>query len=204
MPVLAARGYAVFRPNYRGSTGYGDAFLRDVVGGYFRNMHLDVMAGVDALVQQGLADPDRLAVMGVERRRTPHEQADHVHGPFQGRLVHGRRGNWMSLFAQTRHAIEPGAVVRRHAVAARTRRSTRIWDKSPLKDVAEGEDADAVLRRSGGSAGADAAIGRDVSCGCVATACRRGSTSRRARAISGAELRHQLSKANAELEWFER
>ena len=41
-PVLTGKGYAVLRPNYRGSTGYGNAFLRDVVGGYFKNMHLDV------------------------------------------------------------------------------------------------------------------------------------------------------------------
>ena len=34
------------------------------IGNYFRNMHLDVMAGVDALVKRGIADPDRLVVMG--------------------------------------------------------------------------------------------------------------------------------------------
>ncbi|MCE2559224.1 MAG: S9 family peptidase, partial [Acidobacteria bacterium] len=33
--VLTARGYFVFKPNYRGSTGYGDPFLRDMVGHYF-------------------------------------------------------------------------------------------------------------------------------------------------------------------------
>ncbi len=32
--VLAALGYVVLQPNYRGSTGYGEAFLRDMVGGY--------------------------------------------------------------------------------------------------------------------------------------------------------------------------
>lgn len=35
----------VLRPNYRGSTGYGDAFLRDMVGGYFKQAHLDLLAG---------------------------------------------------------------------------------------------------------------------------------------------------------------
>ena len=57
VPVLAAKGYAVFRPNYRGSTGYGSAFVRDIVGDYFRNMHLDVLAGVDALIKQGSPIP---------------------------------------------------------------------------------------------------------------------------------------------------
>ena len=43
--VYAAKGYAVLRPNYRGSTGYGDKFLRDMVNGYFKQSHLDVHGG---------------------------------------------------------------------------------------------------------------------------------------------------------------
>jgi dipeptidyl aminopeptidase/acylaminoacyl peptidase len=62
--VLAGQGYAVFLPNHRGGTGYGDAFMRDMVGNYFRNSHLDVLDGIDALVTQGIADSDRLVKMG--------------------------------------------------------------------------------------------------------------------------------------------
>ncbi len=61
---LPARGYAVLLPNYRGSTGYGDKFVTDLVG---RENDLDVediLTGVDSLVGQGIADPDRLGVMG--------------------------------------------------------------------------------------------------------------------------------------------
>src|SRR6185369_7422021 len=61
-PVLTAKGYAVLRPNYRGSLGYGAAFYRDVVNGFFHNMATDVLAGVDHLIQAGIADPDRLVV----------------------------------------------------------------------------------------------------------------------------------------------
>jgi dipeptidyl aminopeptidase/acylaminoacyl peptidase len=61
---LAARGYAVFCPNVRGSTGYGWKFLvknrADWGGGDFQ----DVMAGVDHLIARGVADPDRLAIGG--------------------------------------------------------------------------------------------------------------------------------------------
>lgn len=64
LPVLAAEGYMVFLPNHRGGTGYGDRFVRDMVGRYFRNAHHDVMDGIDALVERGLADPDRLIKMG--------------------------------------------------------------------------------------------------------------------------------------------
>ena len=63
-PSSRRKGFAVLRPNYRGSIGYGNAFYRDIVGGYFRHMHLDVMAGVDRLIEMGIADPDRLAVTG--------------------------------------------------------------------------------------------------------------------------------------------
>jgi dipeptidyl aminopeptidase/acylaminoacyl peptidase len=64
MPILAAHGYAVLRTNHRGGTGYGDAFLRDMVGKYFRNAHLDVLSGVDHLIKLGIADPNKLVKMG--------------------------------------------------------------------------------------------------------------------------------------------
>ena len=64
LPVLAAAGYVVLSPNHRGSAGYGDAFLRDMVGDYFRNSDRDVLAGVDWLIGEGIADPTKLVVMG--------------------------------------------------------------------------------------------------------------------------------------------
>lgn len=61
---LATRGYVVLLPNPRGSTGRGTAFasaiIHDLGGVDFR----DVMAGVDALIEGGIADPDRLGVGG--------------------------------------------------------------------------------------------------------------------------------------------
>jgi dipeptidyl aminopeptidase/acylaminoacyl peptidase len=61
---LTARGYAVLCPNYRGSTGYGDRFLTDLIGRENDIEVKDILAGVDALVLRKLADPERLAVMG--------------------------------------------------------------------------------------------------------------------------------------------
>ncbi|MBC7528079.1 MAG: S9 family peptidase [Chthonomonadaceae bacterium] len=61
---FAARGYAVLRPNPRGSTGYGSKFrhanLKDWGGADYR----DLMAGVDHVIAIGVADPNRLGVMG--------------------------------------------------------------------------------------------------------------------------------------------
>jgi dipeptidyl aminopeptidase/acylaminoacyl peptidase len=61
---LPARGYAVLLPNYRGSTGYGDKFITDLIGRENDVDVQDILKGVDALVDQGIADPDRLGVMG--------------------------------------------------------------------------------------------------------------------------------------------
>ncbi len=62
--LLAARGYAVFMPNIRGSIGYGQKFVEmnraDWGGADFR----DVMAGVDDLIARGIADPEKLGIGG--------------------------------------------------------------------------------------------------------------------------------------------
>lgn len=62
--LLPAKGYAVLCPNYRGSTGYGDKFLTDLVGNENDLDVQDILKGVDALVEKGIADPERLAVTG--------------------------------------------------------------------------------------------------------------------------------------------
>lgn len=62
--LLPAKGYAVFCPNYRGSTGYGDKFLEQLIGRENDIEVADILSGVDSLVEQGIADPDRLGVSG--------------------------------------------------------------------------------------------------------------------------------------------
>lgn len=62
--LMAARGYALLSPNYRGSTGYGDKFLVDLVGRENDIEVEDILKGVDAMIERGIADPERLAVMG--------------------------------------------------------------------------------------------------------------------------------------------
>ncbi|MBY0521897.1 MAG: S9 family peptidase [Gemmataceae bacterium] len=62
--TFAARGYAVLRPNPRGSSGYGKKFRYANYGDWGGGDYKDVMAGVDHLVERGIADPDRLGVMG--------------------------------------------------------------------------------------------------------------------------------------------
>jgi dipeptidyl aminopeptidase/acylaminoacyl peptidase len=65
-PIAAftARGIAVLRPNPRGSSGYGVAFRRANVKDWGGKDYIDLMNGVDKVIEMGVADPDRLGVMG--------------------------------------------------------------------------------------------------------------------------------------------
>lgn len=62
--LFPAKGWAMLSPNYRGSTGYGDAFLTDLIGRENDIEVADILAGVDAMVERGIADETRMAVMG--------------------------------------------------------------------------------------------------------------------------------------------
>ena len=62
--LAATQGWLVFRPNYRGSSGYGDDFMLQIAPHLVSKPGEDILAGVDALVRDGYADPDRLAVGG--------------------------------------------------------------------------------------------------------------------------------------------
>ena len=62
--LLANRGYAVLQVNFRGSTGYGKAFVKAAIGEFAGKMHDDLIDAVDWAVKQRYADPDRVAIFG--------------------------------------------------------------------------------------------------------------------------------------------
>lgn len=61
---FVSRGYAVFQPNYRGSSGYGFDFMQHAVGGYGLAMQDDITDGVRYLIEQGIADPKKICIVG--------------------------------------------------------------------------------------------------------------------------------------------
>lgn len=61
---LATWGYAVFLPNPRGSQGHGHAFAARVAGAVGREEWTDILTGLDLLIDDGIADPGRLAIAG--------------------------------------------------------------------------------------------------------------------------------------------
>ncbi len=62
--VYAGAGYAVLKPNYRGSRNYGNAHRTDIVGDYFTLGYDDIMTGVDYLIAEGIVDGDRMGALG--------------------------------------------------------------------------------------------------------------------------------------------
>lgn len=85
--VAAGQGYAVFYPNYRGSTAYGTAFSREHQGDYAGKEFDDLVDGKRALVAAGIADPDRVGITG------------------------GSYGGFASAWGATRHSQEYAASV---------------------------------------------------------------------------------------------
>ncbi len=61
---LANRGYAVLQLNFRGSTGYGKAFLNAANREWAGKMHDDLIDGVNWLVENNIAQRDKIAIMG--------------------------------------------------------------------------------------------------------------------------------------------
>ena len=62
--LFATRGYGVFQMNYRGSTGYGKSFFKASFKEWGRKMQDDITDGVQWLVDQGIADKNRIAIYG--------------------------------------------------------------------------------------------------------------------------------------------
>jgi len=61
---LSSRGYAVLQPQFRGSTGFGDAFREAGYRQWGGLMQDDVTDGVRAMIEQGITDPHRICIVG--------------------------------------------------------------------------------------------------------------------------------------------
>lgn len=133
-PVLTGKGYLVLQPNYRGSTGYGDDFVRDMVGSYFRNSHLDVMAGVDYLIERGLADSDRLIKMGWSAGGHMTNKIVTFTDRFKAASSGAGAVNWIGMYAQSDVRVNRtpwfgGTPWQENAPI------DVYWNNSPLKDI---------------------------------------------------------------------
>lgn len=202
IPVLASLGYFVLKPNYRGSTGYGDDFLRDMVGSYFHQSHLDVMTGVDHLIALGMVDGERMAKMGWSAGGHMTNKIITFTGRFKAASSGAGAANWISMYAQSdvrtyRTPWFGGTPWQKDAPL------DVYWEHSPLKYVSNvttptlflvgGEDVRVPPEQS-------VEMWRGVKAQGVPThlyiAPRQ--------PHGWQELRHRLFKPNVELDWFER
>ncbi len=61
---FVSRGFAVIKPNFRGSSGYGDAYLEAGFDQWGLKMQDDVIDGLDWMIKEGISDPDRVCIVG--------------------------------------------------------------------------------------------------------------------------------------------
>ncbi len=199
-PVLAARGFMVLQPNYRGSTGYGDPFLRDMVGAYFRNSHLDVMAGVDYLIARKLVDPDKLVKMGWSAGGHMTNKLITFTDRFKAASSGAGAANWISMYAQSDVRIYRtpwfGGTPWQKDAPIET-----YWNNSPLKDIYKVKTPTLVM-----VGGNDPRVPPPQSIELYQALKSNGVPTHlyiAPREPHGwAELRHRLYKVNIELEWF--
>ena len=200
--VLTAMGYMVFQPNYRGGTGYGDAFLRDMVGHYFNQAHKDVMAGVDHLIDEGLVDGDRMAKMGWSAGGHMTNKIITYTDRFAAAASGAGAANWISMYSQSDVRIYRTPWFEGTPWEADAPIDT-FWENSPLSDVAQvttptlflvgEEDGRVPMPQS-------VEMYRGVDAQDVPTHLYVAP----GESHGWAELRHQLFKANVELAWFEK
>lgn len=200
--VLTAKDYVVFKPNYRGSTGYGDDVLRDMVGHYFNQAHLDVMTGVDHLIARGLVDGERMVKMGWSGGGHMTNKIITFTDRFKAASSGAGAVNWIGMYAQSDVRIyrtpwfggtpwEEDAPI------------DVYWEHSPLKDIAKVTTPTLVL------------VGQND----VRVPPPQSIELYRALRTNGVpthlyiaprephgwrELRHELFKVNVELDWFEK
>ena len=200
--VLTARGWAVFKPNYRGSTGYGDEVLRDMVGHYYRQSHLDVMTGVDHLIELGIVDGDRMAKMGWSGGGHMTNKIITHTDRFKAAASGAGAVNWISMYGTSDVRIYRtpwfGGTPWQEDAPIDT-----YWGHSPLKDIYKATTPTIVLVGEN-----DVRVPPEQSVELYRALKSNGVDTHlyiAPREPHGwRELRHELFKVNVEIDWFER
>jgi dipeptidyl aminopeptidase/acylaminoacyl peptidase len=96
--MLAGAGYAVLIVNQRGSTGYGDVFANQIIGDWGNHDYHDLIAGVDAGIARGIADPERLGVCGLSGGGNLSCWIVGQTGRFKAAVPENPVTNWVSFY----------------------------------------------------------------------------------------------------------
>ena len=131
--VYAGAGYAVLKPNYRGSTNYGNAHRTDIVGDYFTLGYDDIMTGVDYLIDEGIVDGDRMGALGWSAGG--HWSNWIVSHTDRFKAISSGAGtmNWISMYAQSDVQRNRQFYIGDEFLYENFE---PYWDQSPLKYIA--------------------------------------------------------------------
>jgi dipeptidyl aminopeptidase/acylaminoacyl peptidase len=99
--VYAGAGYVVLKPNYRGSTNYGEKFKTGIVGNYFDTGYQDIMTGVDNLIAQGIVDSTKMGVLGWSAGGHWSNWILTHTNRFKAISSGAGTSNWISMYAQS-------------------------------------------------------------------------------------------------------
>jgi dipeptidyl aminopeptidase/acylaminoacyl peptidase len=195
-------GWLVLKPNYRGSTGYGDEFLRNMLGNYWDQSHIDVMTGADHLIAEGIADSNRMVKMGWSAGGHMTNKIVTHTDRFKAASSGAGASNWLSMYSQTdirnhRGSWFGGAPWDQNSPVE------KYWEQSPLREAWKVSTPTLLLVGQNDERvppPQSVEFYRALRANGVETelhmAPREGHGWR--------ELRHQLFKINAELAWFEK
>ena len=99
--VYAGAGYAVLKPNYRGSTNYGLKHKTDIVGNYMQPGFDDIMSGVDHLIAQGIVDGSKMGALGWSAGGHWSNWILTHTDRFKAISTGAGTSNWISMYAQS-------------------------------------------------------------------------------------------------------
>jgi dipeptidyl aminopeptidase/acylaminoacyl peptidase len=134
--VYAGAGYAVLKPNYRGSTNYGNAHRTDIVGDYFTLGFDDIMTGVDYLIEQGIVDSERMGALGWSAGGHWSNWILTHTDRFKAISSGAGTMNWISMYAQSDVQRNRQFYIGDDFLYGNF---DPYWDQSPLKYIADAE-----------------------------------------------------------------
>ena len=140
--LLAGRGYVVLLPNYRGSTSRGYDFIEANMGDMMGEEWYDIVAGADFLIDDGIADENRLGIGGWSYGGyTSAWAAATAADRFQAAIMGAGIANWISFGGMT---DIPDEMALAHWDGYTWDQMDLQWERSPLNHV-DGNDAPTLI-----------------------------------------------------------
>jgi dipeptidyl aminopeptidase/acylaminoacyl peptidase len=130
--LLTAHGYRVAMGNYRGSTTHGRAWLEALAGNWGRVDEADVLAVTDALVERGLADPDRMGLMGLSYGGFLTQWMTVASDRYRAAVAENGVGNVLSAWGESYFGVHYGRMYGQGDPLT-AEGAAELWRQSPLR-----------------------------------------------------------------------